>query len=97
MLATFAPVTLPIQAWGPQPLVWHDHPMPVWVWVSWPHRVAERYPGVVKGSNDRVCVVEVNPDVFTRWEPVVWRNAVTRRTPSERDQGQEISPGDAPR
>ncbi|WWV91835.1 hypothetical protein GMYAFLOJ_CDS0005 [Microbacterium phage phiMiGM15] len=35
--------------------------------------------GVVHAQNDRVCVVEVAPDIFSRWQPVVWRNAVTRR------------------
>lgn len=72
------PCTLPMQAFGPQPIEWFKEPRPVWVWVSWRDRPAERLPGLARGANDRVVMVAV--DVRgDHWEPVVWRNAVTVR------------------
>lgn len=77
--AAVAPVTLPPQAWGPAKVEWFDLPRPVWVWVSWPNRAAERSEGWAIGSNDRVVIVNVPCD-GGHWQPVVWRNAVTVRT-----------------
>lgn len=79
------PCTLPQQAFGPSPIEWvqqgETRPC-VWVWISWPDRVAERVPAVAVGWNDRVVVVEWDTDRGTR-NVVVWRNAVTKRiTPS---------------
>lgn len=73
------PCTLPQQAYGPQRIEWvkGSNP-PVWAWVSWPDRAAERIAASARGWNDRVVVV-------TWYGPrgqldcVVWRNAVTHR------------------
>lgn len=89
--ASIAPVTLPIQAWGPQEVTWLKERPPVWVWISWPNQVAERLPGFVLAMNDRVVIVEVKPDIWSRWQPVVWRNAVTRRVPGN-DEDRPSSP-----
>lgn len=82
---SIAPCTLPPQAWGTQPIHWYQHgtdELPtVWAWITWPHRVTERLEAVVLGMNDRVCIVEIRPDIWSRWQPVVWRAAVTRRDP----------------
>ncbi|WP_431796491.1 hypothetical protein [Microbacterium enclense] len=69
----------PQQAFGQQPIAWFKDRRPVWVWITWRDRPAERLPGVARGANDRVVIVaiDVNGD---HWEPVVWRNAVTVRT-----------------
>lgn len=56
------PVTLPAQAYGPQPLEWTQARPPVWVWVQWTGKPAERRHGYVKGYNDRICVVWVDGD-----------------------------------
>jgi|GEM_PF-1136022 len=75
------PVTLPQQAYGPEPIHWVSKGAArpsVWVWVSWPHQPAERLAGYATGWNDRVVVVEWNSPTGTR-DTVVWRNAVTRR------------------
>lgn len=73
-----APIAIPMQAYGPEPVVWAERPLPVWAWVSWPDRPAERIACQAAGWNDRV--------VFVRWysprgeiQATVWRNAVTRR------------------
>jgi len=81
MLANVAPLTLPAQAYGPQPVEWVKDRPPVWAWVSWPHRPAERVAGFAVGWNDRVVVVEWETSAGTR-NTVVWRNAVARRRPS---------------
>lgn len=78
MLASVAPTTLPMQAFGPEPIEWLEPVEPVWVWVSWPHHVAERTAGVALGRNDRVVNVRI-PCAGGSWEPWVWRNAVARR------------------
>lgn len=85
VLNRVAPVTLPVQAWGPVPVTWHDPVLPVWAWVCWPDRPAERIAGFAHGSNDRVVLFEWAGDGGTR-QVVVWRNAVTRRgkTPTRR-------------
>jgi len=73
------PVTLPQQAYGRRPIEWTLSRPPVWVWVQWRDRAAERVPGYVKGHNDRVCVVAVD-GAGGGWEIVVWRAAVSHRT-----------------
>lgn len=74
------PCNLPSQAYGPQPLEWaEDERPPVWAWVTWPHKPAERIAAFAWGWNDRVVMVEwfgPQGSVTT----VVWRNAVTRRS-----------------
>lgn len=72
-----APVTLPMQAYGPREVEWFP-PRPVWAWVQWPNRPATRVPCVAVGANDRVVILEVPCD-GGHWQPVVWRNAVTVR------------------
>ena len=77
--ADVGPVTLPRQAFGPQPLEWvHGPRPPVWVWFSWPDRPATREPAFAAGWNDRVVIVEWDGKGGMR-RTVVWRNAVTRR------------------
>ncbi len=76
--ASVAPLTLPLQAYGPNPLEWFDPPRPVWAWVQWPNRAADRVEVRAVGANDRVVVLEVPCD-GGHWQPVVWRNAVTVR------------------
>lgn len=78
-LASVAPCTLPTPAWGRERIEWFEERRPVWVWVSWPDRPAERVPGWAVAANDRVVFVHV-PCPGGHWEPVVWRNAVTVRT-----------------
>lgn len=72
------PCTLPQQAYGPNPIEWAGKSRPpVWAWISWPDRPAERIPAHACGWNDRVVIVEWGTDRGTR-NTVVWRNAVTR-------------------
>lgn len=78
-VSSAAPVTLPQQAYGPDPIVWFDSPRPVWAWVSWKDRPAERLPCLAAGANDRVVILDVHTNGGA-WSPVVWRNAVTVRT-----------------
>lgn len=78
MLARPAVLTLPVQAYGPHPIVWADEAPPVWVWISWAAAPAERIPGYAKGWNDRVVIVEWNGSGGLR-STTVWRNAVTKR------------------
>lgn len=82
--AAARPCTLPAQAYGPEPIQWvpvGQSKPPVWVWVQWPHRPAERIGAFAAGWNDRVVVVEWTGPGGTR-NTVVWRNAVTRRVRS---------------
>lgn len=74
-----SPMTLPMQAFGPREIEWTQARPPVWVWVQFPDRPAERRKGYVKGHNDRVCVVWVD-GLGGGWEIVVWRNAVSHRS-----------------
>lgn len=81
VLANMAPCTLPQQAYGSGALHWERPGQPVWAWVTWPHRAAERVSAFAIGWNDRVVMV--------RWDTargevqtVVWRNAVTSRKPA---------------
>lgn len=78
-----SPTTLPPSAWGPEPIVWAKpgERASVWAWISWPDRVAERTPARAKGWNDRVVIVEWDAEGGSR-DTVVWRNAVTRRSPA---------------
>jgi hypothetical protein len=75
-----APVTLPVAAYGPQPIEWaaQGERVAVWAWVQWKDRPAERIPAVATGWNDRVVIVQWYSEGGVR-DTVVWRNAVTRR------------------
>lgn len=73
------PLTLPLQAYGPEPIEWHhDHPRPVWAWIIWRDGPATRIPAVADGWNDRVVIVGWEADGGRR-TVVVWRNAVSVR------------------
>lgn len=74
------PLTLPMQAYGREPVQWvkGEAKPPVWAWISWPHKPAERVPAFAVGWNTLVVVVEWHTVTGTR-NTVVWRNAVTRR------------------
>lgn len=75
-----APVTLPQQAYGPQPIEWarpSERPA-VWVWIQWPDGPAERTAAFATGWNDRVVIVELAGEGGTR-SVVVWRSAVAHR------------------
>jgi hypothetical protein len=78
VLDNMAPCTLPAEAYGPEPLTWTATRTPVWAWISWPHKAAERTPAWVMGANDRVVVVAWDTNRGER-NTVVWRSAVTRR------------------
>lgn len=78
VLANVAPVTLPMQAYGPNPVEWVREPPPVWAWISWPHQPAERVEAFALGWNDRVVIVQWDTPTGSV-NTVVWRNAVTRR------------------
>lgn len=59
-----------------------EEPTPVWAWISWPDRPAERIAAFARGWNDRV----VNVSWYgPRGEVdcVVWRNAVTHRSAAQ--------------
>ena len=77
-IASAAPTTLPMQAYGPQPIEWFDKPRPVWAWVQWRDQPATRVAAFAQGANDRVVMLEVVVG-HDRWQPVVWRSAVTVR------------------
>lgn len=77
--STDRPATLPVQAYGPNPIEWPERRPTVWAWVQWAERPAERVAAVAKGWNDRVVIVEWYGPTGAR-ETVVWRNAVTRRS-----------------
>lgn len=73
------PVTLPSQAFGPQPLEWPapaDRPI-VRVWVQWDRGPATRVEAVAYGWNDRVVVVQWDTS-FGPMRTTVWRTAVAR-------------------
>lgn len=78
VLSAVKPMTLPLQAYGPQPVEWFEKRRPVWAWVQFPNRAAERVEAWAMGANDRVVMLEVPCD-GGHWQPVVWRNAVTVR------------------
>lgn len=84
VLANLAPCTLPHQAYGSVPMRWERPGHPVWVWVTWPHRPAERIAAFAIGWNDRVVAVRWDAD-RGEVQTVVWRNAVTRRSPRAGD------------
>lgn len=81
--AATAPITLPVQAYGPQPIEWapRGSAPEVNVWVSWPEGPATRIHATAAGWNDRVVIVEWEAPGGRR-SIVVWRNAVTRTGPS---------------
>lgn len=58
--AAAAPITLPVQAYGLQPIEWvpHGNGPEVSVWVSWANRPATRIRATAAGWNDRVVIVE---------------------------------------
>lgn len=74
--------TLPPPAWGPATIQWvRDVPRPpVWVWISWRDGVATRIAAWATGWNDRVVVVAWEGEGGER-DTVVWRTAVSKRTP----------------
>jgi hypothetical protein len=78
--AEMTPTTLPLQAYGPEPVVWapRDAQPAVWAWISWTRAPASKIPAVAAGWNDRVVAVEWEAPGGRR-SVVVWRNAVTRR------------------
>jgi hypothetical protein len=65
-----SPVTLPQPAYGAQPIEWFKDRRPVWVWVQWRDRPAQRLPGWAVGANDRVVMIAVDIG-GDHWEPVV--------------------------
>jgi hypothetical protein len=88
--AQLAPCTLPQQAYGPEPIRWQRGRAPeVWAWIIWRDAPATKIPAVAAGWNDRVVVVEWEAPGGRR-SVVVWRNAVTRRSPGH-DKGGEAS------
>lgn len=77
--AELTPTTLPLQAYGPEPIEWAPQPHPmVWAWISWRDAPASKVPAVAAGWNDRVVIVEWEAPGGRR-SVVVWRGAVTRR------------------
>lgn len=83
VVSNIAPCTLPAPAYGPRPIEWHSDAIPVWAWISWPHRATERIEAFARGWNDRVVIVEWTAERGTV-STVVWRNAVTRRDTAAR-------------
>lgn len=80
--ADVPPRTLPASAYGPYPIRWvrgGGRP-PVWAWMVWPDRPATKIAAFATGWNDRVVIVEWDGAHGT-CNTVVWRNAVTHRTP----------------
>jgi hypothetical protein len=89
-VAQDSPCTLPASAYGPQPLEWARGRAPeVWAWIIWRDAPATKIPAVAAGWNDRVVIVEWEATGGRR-SVVVWRNAVTRRSPRH-DKGGEAS------
>lgn len=78
VLSSIGPCTLPTAAYGPEPIEWHPDPPPVYAWITWPHRAAERVEAVARGWNSRVVVVEWTAERGSL-STVVWRSAVSRR------------------
>lgn len=78
--STGKPVTLPTRAYGPAPIEWapRGQDVPVWVWIQWSDRPAERISALARGWNDRVVFVEWET-MGGRRDTVVWRTAVSRR------------------
>lgn len=77
------PVTLPYQAYGPNPIEWagvSERPT-VSVWVQWEQGPATRIVATAHGWNDRVVVVRWDTD-FGPLQTTVWRQAVARRSVS---------------
>lgn len=82
------PTTLGQNAYGPQPITWErGRKPPVWAWISWRDGPATRIPCYVQGYNDRVVIVEFEAKGGLR-SVVVWRNAVTRRSPGQAKGGE---------
>lgn len=77
--------TLGSNAYGPQPIQWAPRGrLPeVWAWISWADEPTSRIPAEAAGWNDRVVIVEWEAPGGRR-SVVVWRNAVTRRSPGHR-------------
>lgn len=90
--STLTPTTLPMQAYGREPIEWVRPGLAVWAWISWADGAATRIPAEATGWNDRVVCVE--------WEArggrrscIVWRNAVSRRTTKAPDQHPKMPAG----
>lgn len=78
--ARLTPCTLPMQAFGRNPLEWASGSKPpVWAWIIWSDGPASRIPAYAAGWNDRVVCVEWEA-AGGRRSVMVWRTAVTRRT-----------------
>jgi hypothetical protein len=76
---TMPPCSLPMQAYGSQPIEWCRANRPaVWAWITWPHKACERIAAFATGWNDRVVFVEREGERRTV-NAVVWRNAVAFR------------------
>lgn len=76
------PITLPVEAYGPNELEWvpvGTSAPPVWAWVCWPDRPAERIAAFAKGWNDRIVIVGWD-GTGGAIDTVVWRGAVRRRS-----------------
>lgn len=72
------PITLPLQAYG-GPVEWHlDDMRPVWVWLSYRHKPAERVAAMAEGWTDRVVLINLMGEGGTR-TVTVWRSAVSVR------------------
>ena len=78
--APVSPCSLPMQAYGPQKVTWVPKPLPVWAWIIWPDRPAEKLPCFAAGWNDRVVFVQWYSD-RGQLQATVWRNSVTHRRP----------------
>ncbi len=77
-LVRIPPCTLPVEAYGRQPLEWSASRPPVWAWISWPHKPAEKIAAFAHAWNDRVVIVHWDGPAGAV-NTVVWRIAVTRR------------------
>jgi len=82
-VGSMPPVTIPQQAYGPQPVEWFDK-RPVWAWVQWRDRAATREACWAVGANDRIVMLEI-PSEGGHWGTVVWRNAVAVREVDRRN------------
>ncbi|GAA2577177.1 hypothetical protein GCM10009862_15630 [Microbacterium binotii] len=80
--AGVAPIGLPQQAYGPEPMKWLEprDRVQVRAWVQWPDRPAEQRLAVVLGMNDRVVHIAFIDPVGGERRLTVWRNAVRRPT-----------------
>jgi hypothetical protein len=78
--AGVAPIGLPQQAYGPEPIKWLEpgERVQVLAWIQWPDRPAEQRLAVALGMNDRVVHLSFIDPVGGERRLTVWRNAVRR-------------------